>query len=118
MRRSAFTILEITLVLTILIVVAALTIPALKELYAEIPLNAAVDMVRAHWAEARSHAILEGRPYRFAVIWHTGEFRVAPESTEFWADAEGDNEPADNDAQPLEIEKTLPDGVEFADSGE
>ena len=83
MQRNGFTILEISLVLAILIMLAALTLPSIESMYAEIPLNAAVDMVRAKWAEARSQAILESRPYRFAVIWHTGEFRVAPETTEY-----------------------------------
>jgi hypothetical protein len=43
-------------------------------------------MIRTGWAEARSRAVAEGRPYRFGVqnIDGCGVFQVAPDDPEFW----------------------------------
>src|SRR5438094_6737810 len=83
-KRRGVTIFEMVVVLAILIVAAAVATPTLRSLSGGTPLNAAADTVKARWAEARSRAVAEGRPYRFAIMENTGKFRVAPDSPEFW----------------------------------
>lgn len=89
------------LVLAALILFAAMIVPSIDTMYGELRLNAAADLVRARWADARSHAIDEGVPYRFEVKPGTGQFRIAQDSD---ASASG----------PSPAEEALPDGVTFA----
>jgi hypothetical protein len=80
------------LVVALIAVLAALSIPSLDSMYADYKVIGAVDEVRARWAQARAQAIDEGRPYRFAVVRNQGNFRVAPDSSEFWAGAQNAEE--------------------------
>lgn len=117
MPRRAFTILEVTLVVVILVMIAGLAYPSIEAMYADVPLHAAVDMVRARWAEARSHAIEDQRPYRFAVIPGTGDMRVAPDSPEFWGGGgSGETAPDESESPPFVAEDNLQGGVRFADA--
>src|SRR5262249_19722787 len=43
------------------------------------------------WAQARAQAMNEGRPYRFAVVPNKGNWRVAPDSSDFWGGNGGDS---------------------------
>ncbi len=52
------------------------------------------------------------RAYRFAVISGKGNFRVAPDSPEFWGG--GDPPVADSNNPPLVVEDSLPRGVRFS----
>ncbi len=111
MPRKAFTLLEILLTMAVIAVVLAVTYPTLDSMYAGFKIQAATDAVRAAWAEARSHAINEGRAYRFSIYPGKGNFRVAPDSSDFWA---GNNAPAgaNDPANPaLVLEDAVPDGV-------
>jgi len=79
MTRRGFTLFEMMLVLVIIVIVASLASPLLFEgLHNEGKVEAASDMVRARWADCRSHAIEEGRPYCFRVIPNTGKFKIEP----------------------------------------
>jgi len=69
--RHAFTLLEIILVLGMIVVVMAIAAPS--------------DGVRGSLAEARVHAIDQGRAYRFSVVPGRGNYRFAPDDTEYWA---------------------------------
>jgi prepilin-type N-terminal cleavage/methylation domain-containing protein len=100
--RPAFTLLEVVLVLAILVVLGAMLYPSMEAMYGGYRVTAAVDMVRAAWAEAQSRAVNEGRPYRFSV--RLNSFRVEPES----ADASANN---DETSEPFE--DTLPKRVSF-----
>jgi prepilin-type N-terminal cleavage/methylation domain-containing protein len=114
MARKAFTLLEILLTMAVIAVVLALSYPTLDAMYAGFKMQGATDTVRAAWAEARSHAMNEGRPYRFSIYPGKGNFRVAPDSSDFWA---GNNAPASaNDpANPaLVVEDAVPDGVRLS----
>jgi Tfp pilus assembly protein FimT len=111
MRRSAFTILEVTLVLAVLLIIAAITVPSIDNMYSDLRLTAAADTVRGQWAEARARAMEDGIAYRFAVINESGKFRVAPNAGEFWGDDEEIEEPTDS--QPLIVEDELPQGIQF-----
>lgn len=113
-QRQAFTLFEVVLVLAVIIVLSALAYPSLDSMYGEFRLTAATDQVRARWAEARARAMDEGRPYRFAVVPNQGNFRIAPDSADFWS---GNGDAASNsDAPPLVLEETLPKRVRFVTS--
>ena len=66
------------------------------------------------WAEARAHAIDEGRPYRFAIIPNQGNFRIAPDGSEFWGNGGQAQAPSDSSRPPLVRSETLPKGLRFS----
>jgi prepilin-type N-terminal cleavage/methylation domain-containing protein len=117
MRRGGFTLLELTLVLAVIVLLAAMAYPSLEAMYAEVRLTAAADQVRAAWADARAKAVEDGLPYRFAVMPADGRYRIAPDSGDYWAGGAGAAAPADADSPPLDREDALPKGVSFADDG-
>ncbi len=114
MRRAGFTILEIVLVLAVLLLLAAITLPSIEAMYGDLRLTAAADLVRARWADARARAVEDGVPYRFAVKPGSGHFRVAPDVGDFWAGGNGGSLP-ESDTPPLVIEGELPKGVTFSE---
>jgi hypothetical protein len=100
------------LVLVLLVLLAAIAYPSLDSLLGTFRMNAAADMLRANWADARASAMNEGRAYRFAVLPNKGNFRVAPDSPDFWS---GNDPPADDpNNPPLVVDDALPKGVRFA----
>src|SRR5438105_14721693 len=113
--RRGFTLLEVTLVMAVIVLLAAMAYPSLEAMYADIRLTAAADQIRAAWADARARAIEDGQPYRFAVLPQDGRYRVAPDS-DFQADG-GGAPVGDSELPPLVIEDSLPKGVRFADDG-
>ena len=82
--RSAFTLLEIILVMGMIVVVMAIAAPSVSNFYKGEKLLAATDGVRGAIAETRVHAIDQGLAYRFAVVPGRGNFRFAPDSQEYW----------------------------------
>jgi prepilin-type N-terminal cleavage/methylation domain-containing protein len=117
--RSGFTLFELILVLALLVILGALAYPSLDEMYGDNRLTAAADMVRAAWASARSHALDEGQAYRFAILPGEGNFRVAPDTSQFWGGNSSDNANTQNSASTdsdssFVFEDTLPKGVRFA----
>src|SRR5215207_2493825 len=118
MPRRGFTLLEVTLVMAVIVLMAAIALPSIEVMYGDVRLTAAADQIRGTWANARTKAIEEGRPYRFAVQ-PDGKFRIAPDAGDFWTGGGGtptDNTEAnDPDAPPLILEDALPKGVLFGD---
>jgi prepilin-type N-terminal cleavage/methylation domain-containing protein len=114
MRRSrpAYTLLEMLLVLALLVILGALAYPSVEGMYAGVRLKAGADTLRGALAGARAHAMDEGRPYRFAVIPSRGNFRVAPDSADYWGGGSPPT-PADPNNPPLVQEDTLPKGIAF-----
>jgi prepilin-type N-terminal cleavage/methylation domain-containing protein len=102
--RHAYTLLEMTVVTAVITIAATLIVPSLEGMYGYYKKNAAIDAVKAAWAQARSRAIDEGRPYRFTAQPGSGSFRVAPDEA-----ASGSN----TAAQAPAIEGSLPEGVAF-----
>lgn len=95
--RTAFTLLEILLVIAIMIILMAVAYPTLEGMYEDTRVQAAADDVRGAWAEARVRAIDNGIPFRFSVKPNQEKFRVAPDLAEFWdgvtdSDTEGESE--------------------------
>src|SRR5262249_59550742 len=85
--RTGFTILELLLVLAILVMLATMAFPAIENMYDDMKVQAAADHLRGRLAQARSQAINDGRAYRIGVKPDTGDFRLAPDSPEFWGDS-------------------------------
>jgi type II secretory pathway pseudopilin PulG len=105
-RRSGYTLFELGLVMAVLVVIGAISVPVLKPMLTSNNLQAASDMVHSRWSEMRTRAIADGRAYRFSIMENTGKFRIAPE----------DEECANCDCQPLVAEGTLPGEVRFQSS--
>lgn len=110
-RRSGFTLLELTLVLVLIVILAAMAYPSMEAMYVDAKLRAGADHLRARFAEARARAIDEGRAYRFAVKPNTSDYRLAPDSPEFWGEGQGLQEEAS--VQPLEIEDKVTGDILF-----
>lgn len=111
--RPAYTLLELVIVLALLVVLTAMIYPSLEAMYGDYRVTSAADMIRASWASARAQALNGSRAYRFAVVPHQGNFRIAPDSADFWA---GGNEPppSDDPANPAFVQEgTLPKEVRF-----
>jgi len=90
--------------MAVLVIIGAVSIPAIKPMLTSNHLQAASDMVRSRWTEMRTRAVADGRSYRFSIVENTGKFRIAPE------DEDQDN----SDARPWIVEGTLPGNVTFA----
>lgn len=116
MKRGGYTLLEVTLVVALMAILAALAYPSLESSYSEIRQRAGADAVRGHWAEARTRAIEDFRPYRFAVVPGTGKFRIAPHEDGGSDGASIENQDNSDAVQPLSIDEELPKGVVFAES--
>jgi prepilin-type N-terminal cleavage/methylation domain-containing protein len=61
MRRNAFTLLEMLLVLAIIVAIAALAAPSLRGIIQSARLRAAADTVRTEWTRAHVKAMKTGR---------------------------------------------------------
>lgn len=113
--RPAYTLFELVLVLAVIVVLGAIAYPAFDTMYGGYRLTAAVDQVRAHWASAQAAAMDQGRAYRFAVLDGKGNFRIAPDSSDYWLGGDIAH-PADAESgPPLMLEDALPKGVRFSD---
>jgi type II secretory pathway pseudopilin PulG len=109
------TLFEITLVVTIMVIIGALASPLLfNALYSDTRVSAAADAVRACWADCRAQALEEGRPYRFAVVPNSRKFKIEPyQGTLENADSAFLNDLSGSTVKGLSIEDTLPEGVRF-----
>lgn len=94
-RRHAFTLLEVMLTLCLLVILAAVTWPALERPWSHQRLREAADQVRTAFARARIDAMSSGRLY---------VFRYGVDGNEYWvqsqaAEEASADEPAGDDAQ-------------------
>ncbi len=115
-ERRGYTILEVMLVLAILVMLAAIAYPSIEAMYADLRLQAGADHLRGKLAQARAQAILDNRPYRFAVKPNTGDYRIAPDTPDQWDEAADPNQPRiqdDSAPAPLILEGTLPSDILF-----
>jgi len=106
--RNGFTLLEIVLVMAIVIIISAVCLPTMNAMYADTRVRGAADEIRRAWAEARAHAIDTGKPYRFSVKFEKIEYRVAPDSEDFW-----NSVPEGSTDSTAALSNSLPDGINF-----
>ena len=116
--------MEMMLVLAILVVVAALVVPALQGPMADQRLLKSADLIRAQLTRARVRAMKDGRMYVFRYVTSSDEYAIEP-----WA-ADADGLEASREAfqeltpallrstedkpRPLGISgQRLPDGIQF-----
>lgn len=81
--RTGFTLLELLVVLAMLLILAAVTLPSFTGLRGNADQKAAADQVRARIADARGLAMEKGIPYRLAVYSDGTKIRLAPDGIDF-----------------------------------
>lgn len=115
-RRGGYTLFEVVLVMTLVVILIGLGYPTLESAYSGMKLESAADAVRAGWAEAKAHAINDGCSYRFAVRPGQGVYRVAPDTADYWAGASHVGGVWQGEEPPLDLEDELPRGVVFGEA--
>jgi len=117
--RRALTLLEVLLTLCLLVVLAAITWPALDRPIANQRLRKAAEVVRVEWAKARVKAVSSGSTYLFRYALdgdrYAIECQAGPEYVSETGSGDGLGYLDDADAVelPLATERTLPEGVTF-----
>jgi Tfp pilus assembly protein FimT len=114
LRRSAYTLFELVVVMALALIVAGMATPlALQHRHEDVKVTAAADVVRARWADCRAKAQDESRPYRFSVIPDTGKFKLEPVggNSLLGHSMVAANQDASADAHSME--DSLPTGVRF-----
>jgi type II secretory pathway pseudopilin PulG len=105
--------MEILVVMAIMVIAGAITVPLLSTLLADSRLSAAADQVQAQLAETRARAMEEGRPWKLAYLPGTGVYQLAPEDSTEWEQTQQD---------PVEkldlIRDQLPKDILFAATAE
>jgi prepilin-type N-terminal cleavage/methylation domain-containing protein len=101
-RRSAFTLIELIVVMAILIVLGSLVIPSMVGIRGNTGVKAGVDTVRAKMFDARSKAMDDGIPYRLSLSSDGRTLQVAPDDP---------NAVDPTHQQGTTATDTLPDGV-------
>jgi prepilin-type N-terminal cleavage/methylation domain-containing protein len=115
MRRTAFTLLELVLVMAVIVALVAITYPSIEPMYRQHRMSAAADQLKAGLLHARAQAVEEGRPYVFAMVPGKGNFRVAPAGQQFWSGGAAPTE-GENGNKPFLFEDALPRGVYLKES--
>lgn len=100
MKRPGYTLVELVMVMSLLVVGASLAFPVVDSLLRPGKIGAAGDQVRSICADLRGKAMNEGRNYRFSVEDGSNKYRLEPDDV---ADEKG-----------YEYEGELPEGIQFA----
>lgn len=89
-RRQAYTLIELMLVMALMVIATALSVPVIQTMLADARITASGDLIRARTADTRALAMEEGRPWKLGFIAGTGVFQLAPESSSAWDGANQD----------------------------
>jgi prepilin-type N-terminal cleavage/methylation domain-containing protein len=115
--RRGYTLFEMLLVLAILVILAAVAYPFIANgltgkdgLTGKRGQEAALDTFRSAVAKARERAMTEGRPYRVSIMPNKGNYRIAPDTDEFWGQGNGSSS-----ANVPVVSGALPEGSVFCD---
>src|SRR4051812_16785418 len=118
-RRRGLTLVEVCLVLALLVVIAAVAIPAMGGAFARASLRGGCDTLRAAWSKARMAAIQKGQTFVFHCEPRGSRFQLIP-LEQIGLPESQDQQPVDPNAERapediLRLARTqLPDGVIFA----
>jgi Tfp pilus assembly protein FimT len=110
------------LVVAMVAILAAMAYPSLNGLVGKDGLSgkpgqtAALDEVRGKLAVAKARAREDGRPYRFAVLPGKGNYRIAPDSDEFWGQGSSSDTASGHGPKPLVFAGALPPGSLFSEA--
>jgi Tfp pilus assembly protein FimT len=109
--RRAITLLEVLLVLALLVILSAMTWPALDRPMANQRLRKAADQVRTAWTRARVEAMTTGQTFAFRCTIGENRFEIAAQ-----AGPEAVDVPPADQAAPAAASRrhTLPEDVRFA----
>lgn len=118
-RHNGLTLVEVILVLSLLVVVAAVSVPYLNGSFSRAHLSSASDLVRGAWSGARLSAMQSGRAFVFRFEPKGSRFQIValsqldmPESNQLPPD---DPDAQHSAADILRLSKNrLPDNVIFA----
>ena len=112
-RRFGFTLVEFLLVLAVMVLVAAMSVPILQRSFSGQRLKNSGDRVRAEFGRARVKAIESGQVYAFFFIPGAGQFSVAPFEDDLMSQI--DVTPDDLRTSNFDFARnTLPKGIIFA----
>lgn len=120
--RQGFTLLELMLTLSILVILASLTLPLMEKPLANQRLRSAADLVRAKWVAARVKALDSGDVYLFRYVANENRFAIEcrrdPDTStdSIWGDAAATSTASQPVAELPAREQTLPEGVTFVGS--
>src|SRR5262245_53862730 len=99
-NRSGFTLVELLATIAIIAIVTAMAAPMATGWWRSQKLQEAIDDLRTDWIKARTHAMEEGRPYRFQVLASNQGYRIAPNEIAYWPDqSSGVNAPPTGDPE-------------------
>jgi hypothetical protein len=113
--REAFTLLELIVVATLLVIVAAASFPAFDSWFRGSRLREGVDLVRALWVKGRAKAMVEGQPYRFLCTIGANQYSLAPGGWEYQSGAAvAAQTAASGGGAGLRTQATLPRDIVFA----
>ncbi len=109
-RRSAYTLIEIVLVLALLVAMSAMVLPELRGPIARQRLVSAAETIRAAWNNARSDATMTGEIHLFRYEPDTGNYAV-----QRWinADTSSSSGPGPGSTTASDEQLSLPDEVRF-----
>ena len=125
---NGFTLFELLLVLSLLVVMGGLIVPALSGAFTHTKLHSAADDIQSAWSEARLAAIEGGRPVAFCCLIGGGEFETKPhqlgtEGGEPVAETRRDDDEADvegdegnDDSHGILANGNLADGLTFSEA--
>ncbi len=116
-RRQGFTLMEVMITVAIMAIVGAVSFPIGQSMYLGVRLDGAGDSVRGAWAEGQSHAMNESRPYRFGYIPGTGNYRLAPDTDDYWTGSGSPPPNPDSTDTTVVLAGRLPKGVFFQTNG-
>lgn len=105
-RRSAFTIMEMLVVIAVILILGAILVPSLVGFWSNNRTKAAVDITTARLSDARGAAISQGRAYRVCASPDGRQVRVCPDESE-----PAEQLSSDQPVSPLVRTDTLPETV-------
>jgi hypothetical protein len=107
-------------VMAVIALISFVSYPAFDAWFQAQRLYEGVDQVRTHWIKARTQAMEEGQPYRFAYEAGGRHYRIAPDDMEHWPELTGAaNGPTIgvSGIGALFLEEQLPENVHFGGEG-